>query len=201
MEESLRREYRLSSPAHRHDQQGGPVRRFRSMPAGLLPAVRLLGTIWASSAQSFGRATLWRTMPDLAGFSEQVLRDAGRKVQAAPQSAVSRAPRPSHDARYAISAMDAIWHERVRARAAKSLNHWAVAPDLPRATPARRRDEPKHLAPLTVFGRIAAAIGEWRRRARSYQELCRLNNHLLKDIGLTREDLGYGVIKPRWHRD
>ena len=46
--------------------------------------------------------------------------------------------------------------------------------------------------------RIAAAIGLWRRRARSRQQLCELNDHLLKDIGLSREAARFEAAKPFW---
>jgi len=38
-------------------------------------------------------------------------------------------------------------------------------------------------------------------RDRSRQQLRELNDHLLKDIGLRRGDLGFEAPKPPWHRD
>ena len=45
--------------------------------------------------------------------------------------------------------------------------------------------------PLTAIRRIVAAIRRWREHARSRQQLRALSDHLLKDIGLRREDVGY----------
>jgi uncharacterized protein YjiS (DUF1127 family) len=58
-----------------------------------------------------------------------------------------------------------------------------------------------HIAPLTAIRRIVAAIGLWRARARSRQELRELSDYMLKDIGLRREDVGYGFPKPFWRCD
>jgi uncharacterized protein YjiS (DUF1127 family) len=44
-----------------------------------------------------------------------------------------------------------------------------------------------------------AAIRPWRARARSRQELRELSDHMLRDIGLRREDLGYEFPEPFWH--
>ena len=61
---------------------------------------------------------------------------------------------------------------------------------------SRRRTEPKPIAPLTVIRRIVAAVRLWRGRARSRHQLRELNDHLLKDIGLKREDVGYELTEP-----
>jgi uncharacterized protein YjiS (DUF1127 family) len=66
-------------------------------------------------------------------------------------------------------------------------DHWA--PD---------RSERGHAAPLAALRWIAAAIRLWRRRTRSRQQLRELNDHLLKDIGLSREAASYEAAKPFW---
>jgi uncharacterized protein YjiS (DUF1127 family) len=48
------------------------------------------------------------------------------------------------------------------------------------------------MAPLTAIRRIVAAVRQRRGRARSRQQLRELSDHLLKDIGLRREDVAYG---------
>jgi uncharacterized protein YjiS (DUF1127 family) len=62
-----------------------------------------------------------------------------------------------------------------------------------------RRADTRHIAVPTGIRRIMAAIRLWRGRARSRQQLRGLNNHLLRDIGLRREDVGYEFPKPFWH--
>jgi uncharacterized protein YjiS (DUF1127 family) len=76
-----------------------------------------------------------------------------------------------------------------------------ASPDVPPIRRSFRRAETSHTAPLTVIRRIVAAIGLWRARARSRQQLRELSEHLLKDIGLRREDVGYKFQKPFWHCD
>jgi len=53
----------------------------------------------------------------------------------------------------------------------------------------------------TFLHRIAAAIRLWRERARSRPQLRELNDHLLRDIGLRRDDVGYEFPKPFWRWD
>ena len=68
-------------------------------------------------------------------------------------------------------------------------------PDVPPKTRSFRRAETIHIAPRSVIRRIVAAIGLWCARALSRPELRELSEHLLKDIGLRREDVGYGFPK------
>ena len=56
-------------------------------------------------------------------------------------------------------------------------------------------------APLTAIHRIATAIRLRWAHGRSRRQLRELNDHLLKDIGLRRGDLGFEARKPPWHRD
>ena len=71
---------------------------------------------------------------------------------------------------------------------------------LPPASIMRRvpRRGERHARPLAVIRRIAAAIRLWRERARSRPQLRELNDHLLRDIGLRRDDVGYDFRKPFW---
>ena len=71
-------------------------------------------------------------------------------------------------------------------------------PDVPPMRRSFRRAETTHIAPRTVIRRMVAAIGLWCARARSRQELRELSEHLLKDIGLRREDVGYEFPKLFW---
>ena len=57
-------------------------------------------------------------------------------------------------------------------------------------------------APLTAIRWVAGAIRLWRWNARSRRELRELSDSMLKDIGLRREDVGYGFGKgPRLQID
>lgn len=76
-----------------------------------------------------------------------------------------------------------------------------ASPDVPPIRRSFRRAETSHTAPLTVIRRIVAAIRRWRARAGSRQELRELSEHLLKDIGLRREDVGYEFPKLFWRCD
>ena len=73
-----------------------------------------------------------------------------------------------------------------------------TSPGLPRAGSAPDRAVTRHIAPLTALRRFAAIIRMWRRRARSRQQLRELNDHLLKDIGLSREAACYDAAKLFW---
>ncbi len=48
------------------------------------------------------------------------------------------------------------------------------------------------------FARIVELTTIWRRRARSRQTLSRLNDHYLRDIGLTRREVMIESTKPFW---
>ena len=65
----------------------------------------------------------------------------------------------------------------------------------------RGRAETSRIAPLAVIGRIVSAIRLWRVRARSRQHLRELSDHMLKDIGLRREEVGYEFAEPFLRRD
>ena len=75
------------------------------------------------------------------------------------------------------------------------------SPVAPLTGRTRRRAEKGHFAPLTAIRRIVAAIELWRGHARSHQQLRALSDHLLKDIGLRREDFSSEFPKPFQHCD
>jgi uncharacterized protein YjiS (DUF1127 family) len=60
------------------------------------------------------------------------------------------------------------------------------------------RVKTRHITPLTAIRRILAAIRLWRERARSRHQLRELSDHMLDDIGLRRQELGYEAAKSFW---
>ena len=48
------------------------------------------------------------------------------------------------------------------------------------------------------LSRVRAALREWRRRKNGRLELARLDDRMLRDIGLTRFDAEYEINKPFW---
>jgi uncharacterized protein YjiS (DUF1127 family) len=52
--------------------------------------------------------------------------------------------------------------------------------------------------PRSRLARVAALVGRWRRRAAERQDLRRLDDRLLRDIGLTRQDVLDEQEKPFW---
>lgn len=71
----------------------------------------------------------------------------------------------------------------------------------PPPTGRPRRGETTEITPLGAIRRLVAAIRQWHGHARLRQELRELSDHLLRDIGLRREDVGYQFPKPFWYRD
>jgi uncharacterized protein YjiS (DUF1127 family) len=97
------------------------------------------------------------------------------------------------------------WHGatatlRVLDRSAQQEWPMSALLDAPRTGRAPRRAETTEITPLGAIRRLVAAIRQWHRRVRSRQELRELSDHLLKDIGLRREDVGYQFPKPFWYR-
>jgi uncharacterized protein YjiS (DUF1127 family) len=84
--------------------------------------------------------------------------------------------------------------------ARRRLPLW-MSPDVQVTERAPRGAETRHIPILTVIRRILATVWLWRRRARSRQQLRELSDHMLKDIGLTRENVGYEFPRPLWYRD
>jgi uncharacterized protein YjiS (DUF1127 family) len=79
--------------------------------------------------------------------------------------------------------------------------HLWTSPDLLLAGRERHRAETRHIVPLTAIRRVVAAIRRWREHTRSRQQLRALDDHMLQDIGLKREDVGFEFPKPLWHWD
>ena len=52
----------------------------------------------------------------------------------------------------------------------------------------------------SISGRLVATLREWRRRARDRGQLARLDDRMLRDIGLTRADAEFLSNKPFWRR-
>ncbi len=77
---------------------------------------------------------------------------------------------------------------------------WA-SPDMPTTKPAPPRIGTERFTLLAAIRRIVAALRLWRWRARAQQQLRELSDHMLKDIGLRREDVGYEFPQPFWHCD
>ena len=76
-------------------------------------------------------------------------------------------------------------------RTVRSSGTTAITLVLPLTRRAPRRAGMGHIAPLTAIRQIVTAIRRWRGPARSRQELRDLDDHILKDIGLRREEVGY----------
>ena len=58
-----------------------------------------------------------------------------------------------------------------------------------------------HASPHRLSGflrGVRAKLGEWRRRRNGRLELARLDERMLRDIGLTRVDADYEINKPFW---
>lgn len=80
------------------------------------------------------------------------------------------------------------------------LPGWALL-EAPLTGWAPHRSEAGQNTSLTVIARIAAAIRAARRRSRSRQQLDRFSDHMLRDIGLSRDQVGYEIPGPIGHVD
>ena len=63
------------------------------------------------------------------------------------------------------------------------------------------QETPWQASPHRLSGflrRVSAALREWRRRKKGRLELARLDDRMLRDIGLTRVDAEYEINKPIW---
>jgi uncharacterized protein YjiS (DUF1127 family) len=72
----------------------------------------------------------------------------------------------------------------------------------PVARPPLHRDGTKHIRLNTALQRAIGLLSRWRERMRSRRELvrlCRLDDHVLKDIGGTLSELLYKAKDPFWH--
>jgi uncharacterized protein YjiS (DUF1127 family) len=84
----------------------------------------------------------------------------------------------------------------------RAQQEWALRA-LPPASLIRRvpRRGEGHATLLAVIRRIVAATRLWRERACSRPQLRELNDHLLRDIGVRRDDVGCYLPKPLSPRD
>ena len=106
---------------------------------------------------------------------------------------------------FRLSSLDRRRDERRRAarppgtvRASSTLS---ASPNAPLTGRAPRHAETRITAPLSAIGQIVSAIRLWRERARSRQGLRELSDHMLEDIGLRREEVGYRFPTSFWHCD
>ena len=56
------------------------------------------------------------------------------------------------------------------------------------------------LALQEALSRIFVTLQEWRRRRRERSELARLDDRILRDIGITRGDVWDEINKPFWRQ-
>jgi len=56
------------------------------------------------------------------------------------------------------------------------------------------------LALQEALSRIFVTLQEWRRRRRERSELARLDDRILRDIGITRGDVWDEINKPFWRK-
>jgi uncharacterized protein YjiS (DUF1127 family) len=60
------------------------------------------------------------------------------------------------------------------------------------------RRRASRLALRQALSRIFLALRQWRRRSRERAELARLDDRMLRDIGITRGDVWDEINKPFW---
>jgi uncharacterized protein YjiS (DUF1127 family) len=56
----------------------------------------------------------------------------------------------------------------------------------------------RHLGLRAALQQAMRVVGSWRQRARSRRRLLELDDHMLKDIGLTRGERFLEISKPFW---
>lgn len=62
--------------------------------------------------------------------------------------------------------------------------------------PARAATRPPRYN--TILGRVVGLLRRWRESARTRPRLCELNDHILQDIGLTRDALLREATRQFW---
>ena len=97
----------------------------------------------------------------------------------------------------------AVWTLPARTfdRAAQHGSSMWTSPDVPLWGSKPRRAKTRFIALLTAVGRIGATIRLWPERSRSRQQLRELSDHMLKDIGLARAEVGHEFPQPFRHCD
>ncbi len=65
--------------------------------------------------------------------------------------------------------------------------------------PAARRSSFAALSlALATVERAAGLLGTWRQRAADRRQLCDLDDHMLRDVGLSRGEVEFEISKPFW---
>ena len=84
------------------------------------------------------------------------------------------------------------WRLKTRAELSRATSCY---PDrVPQETPSQA--SPHRLR--RFLSGVRAALRQWRRRKNGRLELARLDERMLRDIGLTRSDAEYEINKPFW---
>src|SRR5262245_11501481 len=119
-------------------------------------------------------------------------------MEASVHYRLSSLDRRGDERRNAARLPETVWVSSVRPfdRAPQHGSPLWMSPDVLLTRRAPRRTTTGHIAPLTTVRRIFALIRLWRSRAHLRHQLRDLDDHMLKDIGLRREDLGYEFAKP-----
>ena len=84
------------------------------------------------------------------------------------------------------------WRPTTKAELSRATSCW---PD--RIPPGTQRQAFPHRLSGFLRG-VRAALREWRRRKNGRLELARLDERMLRDIGLTRAEVDYESNKPFW---
>jgi uncharacterized protein YjiS (DUF1127 family) len=106
---------------------------------------------------------------------------------------------------FAISKEDRVRRQLYRpTRTSRTWNPKTKA-ELSRAAPWRPERIPEETLgqafprrPTGFLSGVGAVLREWRRRRNGRLELARLDERMLRDIGLTRVDAEYEMNKPFW---
>ena len=56
----------------------------------------------------------------------------------------------------------------------------------------------RRLAAIQFSGMSLGLLRRWRERAYSSRQLCELDDHILRDIGLTRDEVLHEAARPFW---
>ena len=106
---------------------------------------------------------------------------------------------------FAISKEDRVQRRPYRSTKTSRAWHPKTNAELSRAAPWRPERIPEETLwqafphRLTSFlSGVGAVLREWRRRRNGRLELARLDERMLRDIGLTRADAEYEMNKPFW---
>lgn len=69
---------------------------------------------------------------------------------------------------------------------------------LPAHRPTRTSSAPNQAGAVSWLRRARATVRLWQKRSRDRQELLTLDDHVLRDIGLTPHDVALEARKPFW---